>query len=73
VLTALVEFVPPLLGVDPRFIAVCTIGALGVTRDCHEFGVAGSPKDGVVRILEVYDFKGECLLAVVYLVTKHDI
>ena len=28
-LTALVEFVPPLLGVDLRFIAVCTIGALG--------------------------------------------
>ena len=45
---------------------------VGVTGDCHEFGIAGSPKDGVVRTLEVYDFKGECLLAVVYLVTKRD-
>ena len=26
----------------------------------------------MVRTLEVYDFKGECLLAVVYLVTKRD-
>jgi hypothetical protein len=26
----------------------------------------------VVRTLEVNDFKGECHLAVVYLVTKHD-
>ena len=28
-LIALVEFVPPLLKVGPRFIAVCTVGALG--------------------------------------------
>jgi hypothetical protein len=28
-LTALVEFVHPLLGVDLKFIAVCTVGALG--------------------------------------------
>ena len=55
-----------------------TVGAwhfeldVGVTGDCHEFGIAGSPKDGVVRTLEVYDFEGECLLAVVYLVTKRD-
>jgi hypothetical protein len=26
----------------------------------------------MVRTLEVYDFKGECLLVVVYLVTKCD-
>jgi len=45
---------------------------VGITRDCHEFGVAGSPEDGVVRTLEVYDFKGECILVVVYLVTKRD-
>jgi hypothetical protein len=25
----------------------------------------------MVRTLEVYDFKGECLITVVYLVTKH--
>jgi hypothetical protein len=34
-LTALVEFIPPLLGVDPRFIAVCTIGALGPGHGVH--------------------------------------
>ena len=43
-----------------------------VARDCHEFGIAGPPEDSMVRTLEVYDFKGECLLAVVYLVTKCD-
>ena len=30
---------------------------VGVTGDCHEFGIAGSLEDGVVRTLEVYDFK----------------
>ena len=45
---------------------------VGVTGDCHEFGIVGPLKDGVLRTLEVYDFKGECLLVVVYLVTKPD-
>jgi hypothetical protein len=55
-----------------------TVGAwhleleIGITEDCLEFGIVGSPKDGMVRTLKVYDFKGECLLAVVYLVTKCD-
>jgi hypothetical protein len=30
---------------------------VGVTGDCHEFGIVGSPKDGVVRALKVYNFK----------------
>jgi hypothetical protein len=45
---------------------------IGITGDCHEFCVARSPKGGVVRTLEVYDFKGECLLVVVYLVIERD-
>ena len=43
-----------------------------VARDCHEFGIAGPPEDSMVRTLEVYDFKGECLLVVVHLVTERD-
>ena len=43
---------------------------VGIAGDCHEFGVTGSSEEGMVRTLEVYDFKGECLLAVVYQVTK---
>ena len=45
---------------------------VGITRDCYAFGIVGPPKDGVVRTLEVYDFKGECLLVVVHLVTERD-
>jgi hypothetical protein len=35
---------------------------IDIARDCHEFGVAGSLEDSMVRTLDVYDFKGECLL-----------
>ena len=45
---------------------------VGITRDCYAFGIVGPPEDSMVRTLEVYDFKGECLLMVVYLVIEHD-
>jgi hypothetical protein len=38
----------------------------------HEFCVAGSPEYHMIGALKVYDFKGECLLAVVYLITECD-
>jgi hypothetical protein len=45
---------------------------VGIAGNCHEFCVAGSPKYDVIGALKVYDFEGNCLLAVAYLVTKRD-
>jgi hypothetical protein len=39
---------------------------VGVVQDNHELGVARPPEYGDVGYLEVDNFKGECLLSVVY-------
>jgi hypothetical protein len=36
---------------------------VGVVRDCHELGVARTPKDGVVRTPEPHHLEGEGFLA----------
>ena len=45
---------------------------VGVVGDCHEFGVAWPPQDGVVGPWEVHHFEGEDLRVEVGSVAKCD-
>jgi hypothetical protein len=45
---------------------------VGVVRDHHEFGVARTLEDGVVRSLKIYYLKDHGLGAEVVVVTEHD-
>ena len=45
---------------------------VGVARDCHEFGIAWPPQDGVVGPRKVYHFEGEDLRVEVGLAAECD-
>ena len=45
---------------------------VGVVGDCHEFGVAWPPQDGVVGPWKVHHFKGESLRAEVGMAAERD-